>query len=156
MWLPIAVFPLLILYAAIANIFFRQLLRPLQTLANIVAAIRAEDYSFRARGGRRGDTVGDLTLEINALSGTLQLQRAAAQDALTLLERVLTSMHSPVLAFDSESRLRLLNTAARQTFARGTPNPIVVPPRSFNSNRSSRCRTRGFIRLWKPSSGRLH
>ena len=115
---------LAILYALLADIFFNQLIRPLQTLANIVAAIREEDYSFRARGARRGDTVGDLALEINSLSGTLQTQRAAAQDALTLVERVLTSMHSPVLAFDATGRLRLLNTAARNTFALGPADPI--------------------------------
>ncbi len=107
---------LALLYALLASVFLEQLLRPLQTLANIIAAIREEDYSFRARGGQRGDVVGDLTLEINALSSTLQVQRATAQDALSLLERVLTSMHSPVLAFDADSRLRVLNTAASHTF----------------------------------------
>ncbi len=113
-----------VLYAVLADIFFDQLLRPLQTLANIVSAIREEDYSFRARGARRGDTVGDLALEINALSGTLQTQRAAAQDALALLERVLTSMPSPVFAFDEEGRLRLLNTAARRAFPLAPGDPI--------------------------------
>lgn len=112
---------LTLLYAVLANIFLKQLLRPLQTLANIIAAIREEDYSFRARGGQRGDVVGDLTLEINALSGTLQVQRGTARDALSLLERVVTSMHSPVLAFDANSRLRVLNTAASHTF---TLDPI--------------------------------
>ena len=106
-----------VLYLLLADLFFDQLLRPLQTLANIVSAIREQDYSFRARGARRGDTVGDLALEINALSSGLQLQRAAAQDALTLLERVLTSMHSPVLAFDPDDCLRLVNSAARAAFS---------------------------------------
>ena len=112
-----------VLYLILADIFFDQLLRPLQTLANIVAAIREEDYSFRARGARRGDTVGDMALEINGLSASLQLQRAAAQDALTLLERVLTSMHSPVLAFDADRTLRLINPAARNAFALTPPDP---------------------------------
>ena len=111
-------------YLLLADIFREQLLRPLQTLANIVSAIREEDYSFRARGARRGDAVGDLALELNALSGALQTQRAAAQDAFTLLERVLTSMHSPVLAFDDRSCLRMLNAAARNAFALGSPEPI--------------------------------
>ncbi len=112
------------LYAAAAETFYNQLIRPLQTLTNIVAAIREEDYSFRARGALRGDTVGDLALEINSLSATLQTRRAAAQDALSLLERILTSMHSPVLAFDDTRRLRLLNPAAQNAFRLGPPEPI--------------------------------
>ena len=111
-------------YALAAEIFYHQLIRPLQTLTNIVAAIREEDYSFRARGARRGDTIGDLALEINSLSAALQTQRAAAQDALSLLERILTSMHSPVLAFDDTGRLRLLNPAALNALRLGPPEPI--------------------------------
>ena len=112
------------LYAAAAETFYHQLIRPLQTLTNIVAAIREEDYSFRARGALRGDTVGDLALEINSLSAALQTQRAAAQDALSLLERILTSMHSPVLAFDDTGRLRLLNPAAQNALQLGPLEPI--------------------------------
>src|ERR1700761_711652 len=59
-------------------IFFEQIVRPLQTLANIVAALREDDFSFRARGARRSDAMGDLALEINELASTLQQQRNAA------------------------------------------------------------------------------
>jgi two-component system, NtrC family, nitrogen regulation sensor histidine kinase NtrY len=103
---------LVIAGAATAIYFFEQLIRPLQTLANVVSALREDDFSFRARGARRGDALGDLALEINALASTLQGQRTAAQDALTLVERVMTSMQSPVLAFDDAGYLRLLNPAA--------------------------------------------
>ncbi|SEG30789.1 HAMP domain-containing protein [Bryocella elongata] len=96
--------------------FFGQLIRPLQTLTNVVAALREDDFSFRARGARRGDSLGDLALEINSLANTLQSQRSTAQDALTLLERVITSMQSPVLAFDSGGYLRLVNPAAEAAF----------------------------------------
>ncbi len=99
-----------------ATYLFDQLLRPLQTLTNVVAALREDDFSFRARGARRGDTLGDLALEINALANTLQTQRSAARDALTLAERVMTSMPSPVLAFAPDGSLRLLNDAAEQAF----------------------------------------
>jgi len=102
---------------AIASAYlFDQLVRPLQTLANVVAALREDDFSFRARGARRGDSLGDLALEINALVGTLQSQRSAARDALTLVERVMTSMQAPVFAFEPDGRLRLLNQAAEQAF----------------------------------------
>ena len=102
--------------AIVSAYFFEQLIRPLQTLANVVAALREDDFSFRARGARRGDALGDLALEINALAGTLQSQRVSARDALTLVERVIHSMQSPVLAFDAAGHLRLLNPAAEQAF----------------------------------------
>ena len=107
---------LLTLWGIAAAYFFEQLIRPLQTLANVVAALREDDFSFRARGARRGDALGDLALEINALAGTLQSQRVSARDALTLVERVLNSMQSPVIAFDAAGHLRLLNPAAELAF----------------------------------------
>jgi nitrogen fixation/metabolism regulation signal transduction histidine kinase len=115
MLLALAVFALVWLIAASA--FAEQIIRPMQTLANVVAALREDDFSFRARGARRGDALGDLALEINALAGTLQAQRSNALEALALLERVMTSMQSPVLAFDAQGRLRLHNAAADRVFA---------------------------------------
>src|SRR4051812_16128588 len=42
------------------------IIRPLQTLTNVVSALREEDYSFRARGAGDDDALGELALEINA------------------------------------------------------------------------------------------
>jgi len=110
-----------VLWLIAASAFTEQIIRPMQTLANVVAALREDDFSFRARGARRGDALGDLALEINALAGTLQAQRSNALEALTLLERVMTSMQSPVLAFDARERLRLHNAAADRVFALQRP-----------------------------------
>ncbi|HEX3571138.1 MAG TPA: ATP-binding protein, partial [Acidobacteriaceae bacterium] len=60
------------------SILMEQIVRPLQTLANVVAALREDDYSFRARGGQRSDALGDLALEINRLAAILQGRRAGA------------------------------------------------------------------------------
>jgi two-component system nitrogen regulation sensor histidine kinase NtrY len=98
------------------SILVEQIIRPLQTLANVVAALREDDYSFRARGGQRNDALGDLALEVNRLAGTLQGQRSGALEAMALVERVMRSMQSPVLAFDPEGRLRLLNAAGEGAF----------------------------------------
>jgi two-component system, NtrC family, nitrogen regulation sensor histidine kinase NtrY len=98
------------------SLMMEQISRPLQTLANVVAALREDDYSFRARGGQRNDSLGDLALEVNRLAATLQGQRAGALEAMALVERVMRSMQSPVLAFDPEGRLRLLNAAGEQAF----------------------------------------
>ena len=116
-----------VLWLIAATYFFDQLIRPLQTLTNVVAALREDDFSFRARGARRGDTLGDLALEINTLANTLHTQSSAARDALTLVERVMTSMPSPVLAFTLDGNLRLLNHAAEQAFHLARASTIGRP-----------------------------
>jgi two-component system nitrogen regulation sensor histidine kinase NtrY len=113
-WISLVAFALAWMFAV--SLMTEQLLRPLQTLANVVAALREDDYSFRARGGRRNDAMGDLALEINALAGMLQAQRIGAMEAMALVERVMKSMQSPVLAFDPDGRLKLLNAAAEHAF----------------------------------------
>ncbi len=45
------------------------LIRPLQTMTNLLAALREGDYSIRARGARVDDALGEVLLEVNALGG---------------------------------------------------------------------------------------
>ncbi|RXS95765.1 ATP-binding protein [Silvibacterium dinghuense] len=100
---------------AIAS-FMDQVVRPLQTLANVVAALREEDYSFRARGARPDDPFGDLAIEINALADMHQAQRLGALEAAALFRRVIAELDAPVLAFDQYQALRLVNPAAERLF----------------------------------------
>ena len=109
-WLLTA-FTVAVAWALLQSWIAEQLLKPLQTLSNVVAALREQDYSFRARGGRRGDALGDLALEINALAGELQAERLASLESAALVQRVLGVLEAPVLAFDERGVLRLLNPA---------------------------------------------
>jgi nitrogen fixation/metabolism regulation signal transduction histidine kinase len=113
-WMTIAA--IIAAWMLATSFLMEQILRPLQTLSNVVAALREDDYSFRARGARRNDAMGDLALEINALAGMLQTQRAGALEAIALVERVMASMESPVLAFDPDERVRMLNAAGERAF----------------------------------------
>lgn len=108
---------LLIGWALAASILTEQIVRPLRTLANVVAALREDDYSFRARGARRNDAMGDLALEVNSLAGQLQSQRSGALEAMALLEHVMASIESPILAFDREGRLLMLNVAGESALS---------------------------------------
>src|SRR6185437_6534484 len=96
--------------------FIDQVIRPLQTLANVVAALREEDYSFRAAGARANDPFGDLAIEINALADMHQAQRLGSIEAAALFRRVIAELDAPVLAFDPSNRLRLANPAAERLF----------------------------------------
>jgi nitrogen fixation/metabolism regulation signal transduction histidine kinase len=108
---------LLIAWAFASSLLMEQIKHPLQTLANVVAALRSDDYSFRARGGRRNDVMGDLALELNRLADSMQTQRAGAIEAIALLDRVMSAMTSPVVAFDHEGALRMLNPAAEKSLS---------------------------------------
>jgi nitrogen fixation/metabolism regulation signal transduction histidine kinase len=96
--------------------FMDQVIRPLQTLANVVAALREEDFSFRARGARANDSFGDLAIEINALADMHQSQRLGSLEAAALFRRVIAELDVPVLALDQSNRLRLVNPAAERLF----------------------------------------
>ena len=65
------------------------IIRPLQTLANVVGALREEDYSFRARLAIPNDALGELSIEVNALADLLAQHRTGAIEATALLQRVL-------------------------------------------------------------------
>jgi nitrogen fixation/metabolism regulation signal transduction histidine kinase len=101
----------------LSSLLIEEIVRPLQTLANVIAALREEDYSFRARGGGREDALGELSAEINALADMIQSQRLGELEATALLRRVIASMDAPVLAFDRMRRLRLMNPAAERALA---------------------------------------
>jgi two-component system nitrogen regulation sensor histidine kinase NtrY len=91
-----------------------QTVRPLQTLANVVAALREEDYSFRARGATTEDALGELSLEVNALADLLADQRIRTIEATALLRRVVEEIDAPLFAFDPDRVLRLVNPAGEK------------------------------------------
>lgn len=91
-----------------------QATRPLQTLANVIAALREEDYSFRARGAATDDALGELSIEVNALADLLADQRIRAIEANALLRRVVEEIEVPLFTFDPDQVLRLVNSAGQR------------------------------------------
>jgi nitrogen fixation/metabolism regulation signal transduction histidine kinase len=102
---------LLIYFALIAAALIEGMVRPLQTLSNVVSSLREGDYSFRARGAAAPDAIGELAAEVNALADLLQKQRVRSLEATALLGRILEVMHAPLFAFDRENLLQLVNNA---------------------------------------------
>ena len=90
------------------------IVRPLQTLSNVVASLREGDYSFRARGAGSRDALGELAAEVNTLADLLQNLRVRSLEATALLARILEVMHAPLFAFDRDDRLQLVNDAGRR------------------------------------------
>jgi PAS domain S-box-containing protein len=92
-----------------ATLVRERVLRPLQTIANLLAALREGDYSIRARGASTDDGLGLALFEVNVLSETLRSQRLHALEATALLRRVIEEIDVAVFAFDHNQRLRLVN-----------------------------------------------
>src|SRR5437870_485592 len=84
---------------------------PLQTLSNLLAALRESDFSIRARGATGDDPLGAVMLEVNVLASTLHDQRLGALEAGALLRTVMVEIDVAVFTFDGTQALRLVNRA---------------------------------------------
>jgi PAS domain S-box-containing protein len=87
---------------------------PLQTLSNLLAALREGDFSIRARGARHDDPLGEALMEVNVLGQTLREQRLGALEATALLQTVMAEIDVAIFAFDTEQKLRLVNRAGER------------------------------------------
>jgi nitrogen fixation/metabolism regulation signal transduction histidine kinase len=92
--------------------------RPLQTVSNLLAAFREEDYSFRARGSKGDDALAQVMFEVNALAETLRQQRLGALEATALLRKVIDEIDVSIFTFDPGAGLRLVNHAGERLMAR--------------------------------------
>jgi nitrogen fixation/metabolism regulation signal transduction histidine kinase len=101
-------------WLALASSAREAVTRPLQTLSNLLGALREEDFSFRARVGRRDDPLGQALSEVNALAQTLREQRLGALEATALLRKVMEEIDVAVFAFDASSTLQLTNRAGER------------------------------------------
>jgi len=90
---------------------------PLQTLSNLLGALREGDYSVRGRSPRPDDALGEVMREVNTLGSTLREQRLGAMEATTLLRTVMREIAVAIFAFDENQRLRLVNRAGERLLA---------------------------------------
>ena len=96
----------------------QRVVRPLRTLAGLLAGLREGDFSSRARGTDSRDALGTVIGEINALGDTLQEQRVGALEATALLRRVMAEIDVAVYAFDDARTLVLVNRAGERQLGR--------------------------------------
>ena len=86
----------------------------LRTLSNLLEALREGDYSMRIRGASRDDALGELILEVNALTRSLQEQRFGAVEATALLRKTLAQIDVAMFGFDQENNLCFVNDSGKQ------------------------------------------
>ncbi len=108
---------LLVLWWGFAIAVRERTVMPLQTLANLLEALREGDYSIRARRPQSDDALGEVMIEVNALGEMLRAQRFDAVDASQLLQKVIEEIDLAVFTFDETRRLRLVNRAGERMMA---------------------------------------
>lgn len=87
---------------------------PLYTLSNLLEAVREGDYSLRGARARRGDAIGEVVWEVNALSRTLREQRLREHEASALLAKIVAAIDIAIFSFDGKRKLRLINPAGER------------------------------------------
>ena len=112
---------IVITFLAFTQALRERVVRPLQTVSNLLAAMREEDFSIRARGAGADDPLGEVLLEVNALAATLREQRLGALEASALLSKVMSEIDVAVFAFDQTGQLNLVNRFGETLL--GQPEP---------------------------------
>ncbi len=107
-----------VVWAGLAIAARESMTQPLRGLATVVEALRTGDYGVRGRGGRQGEPLGELVLELNRLADELRAERLRSVEATALLEQLLASVDAAVLALDGRGIVRLVNPAAARLLER--------------------------------------
>ena len=126
---PVVTWTVILVIAAsliVTTVVLREVVtHPLRTLANIVAAVREEDYSLRAReAAAKGAIFGEVMLELNDLSDAMRERRLQVLEATALVRAVIAEVSAAIFAFDPASRLELVNRAGERLL--GAPSERLI------------------------------
>jgi two-component system nitrogen regulation sensor histidine kinase NtrY len=95
-----------------------RVLRPLQTLANLISSLREKDYAVRGRHARKDDTLGLVMTELSQLADALRNERWRDEEAAAGLARVVEGLDAAVIAVDDRGVVRLANRTAERLVGR--------------------------------------
>jgi PAS domain S-box-containing protein len=101
-------------WAALAWVVHARAESTMGTLANLVEALRARDFSIRAAAGQHEGGLRDVYVELNALAESLRDRRLEAAEASALLQTVLAQVDVALFAFDEDRKLTLVNAAGER------------------------------------------
>ncbi|MBW3535579.1 MAG: PAS domain S-box protein [Gemmatimonadetes bacterium] len=107
---------LLVIWGGLTANLQERVVRPIQTLSNMLKALREGDFSIRARV-TQPDANDPLSLayhEVNRLESLLREQRLGAVEATEILRKVLEEVDLAIFAFDEDGRLRIVNRAGER------------------------------------------
>lgn len=114
--------------AAFAFAIRSRVVRTLQTVANLLGAIREDDYSIRGTITPGQDALSLVFWEINELAETLRGRRLGELESAALLRAVVAKIDTAIFTFDFESNLRFVNRSAESLL--GTPAERLLGKRA--------------------------
>ncbi len=101
-----------------------QVVRPLQTISNMLAALHEGDYSIRARQYLGDDALSLAMTEANTLGETLRRQRLDAVEASALLSKVMQEIDVAAFTFDADGTLKSVNRGGERLLGRSAGDII--------------------------------
>ncbi len=107
-----------VLTAGLAWRLKHRVVYPLYTLANLLEALREGDFSLRGSRAQRGDAVGEVIWEVNALSTILREQRLQVEESGALLGKIIEAIDIALFSFDASARLQWVNAAGMRLLGR--------------------------------------
>jgi len=115
-WFGIATALLLLIgpWVVLTLLVFGRTRYHLQTVSNMVVALREGDTTYRLHAGSSGDPFGEVMLELNRLAEGLSNRLIGDLSATALLRKVLAEIGAVVVAFDEQQRLRMSNRRAEE------------------------------------------
>ena len=115
----------LLLWGWIVVVLRNRIVRPLQTVSNLLAALREDDFSIRARGAVADDPLGHVMLEVNSLAETLRNLSTGRQ---TPLWDRLPALSMPVLYLAGEEDDAYVRLGRQAVAAIGDNAALEVVP----------------------------
>lgn len=118
-------------WLSLVGALYVRVIRPLQTAANMLSAMREGDFSMQAGFIDEEDALGQMMLEINSLSAVMRRERLSAIEAISLLNKVIEEIDIAMFAFTaSEGTLKLVNKAGERLL--GRPAQALVGRRAVD------------------------
>jgi two-component system nitrogen regulation sensor histidine kinase NtrY len=100
--------------AALAGVAHARVVRPMQTVANLAAALREQDYAVRGRHERGDDSYALALAELAALAVELRASSHRDAEAAAGLSRIVEGLDVVVIAADRAGVITLANRAAER------------------------------------------
>jgi nitrogen fixation/metabolism regulation signal transduction histidine kinase len=110
----------IVLWLGCTYLLRERLVHPMRTISNMLAALRENDFSIRARGADPSDPLGEVLHELNLLADTLRTQRLDAHEATALLRGVMAEIDVAIFAFDADERLVVVNRYGERLLAQSS------------------------------------
>lgn len=117
------------------------------SLANLVEALNAGDYTLRAKGAAEKSALGDLVLQVNRLADNLSTTRFEYKESQLLLAKLIKQIGVVIFACDENDTLSMANPAAELFFAKSESKLVHLTLNDLNVSELQTLNTNQLVSL---------